>query len=148
MSALTEEILRLLDPAAKQRNQTLSGEVEDGLTLMGDQSKLHQILYNLTDNAIKYSPDGGTIHVSLQEDGQDLVWRVRDNGVGIPEEDQDHIFERFYRVDKARSRETGGTGLGLSIVRQLVTMHGGQITVESAPGEGSEFIVRLPREGA
>jgi signal transduction histidine kinase len=148
MSVLTEEILHLLTPAAQKRNQSLTGEVEKGLILMGDQSKLHQVLYNLTDNAIKYTPDGGNIHVSLHLDGDDVVWRVRDNGVGIPEEDQDHVFERFYRVDKARSRETGGTGLGLSIVRQLVTMHGGEVTVESMPGEGSEFTVRLPRKGA
>ena len=148
MSALTEEILHLLKPAAGKRNQSLTGEVESGLVLQGDQSKLHQILYNLTDNAIKYTPDRGRIHVSLRQEGDDVVWRVRDNGVGIPEEDQDHVFERFYRVDKARSRETGGTGLGLSIVRQLVTMHGGEVTVESVPGEGSEFTVRLPRKGA
>ncbi len=148
LSALTEEILRLLHPAAEKRNQQLTGEIEKGLTMMGDRGRLHQVLYNLTDNAIKYTPDGGIIQVSLHLDGEDLVWRVRDNGVGIPEEDRDHVFERFYRVDKARSRETGGTGLGLSIVRQLVTLHGGTVTVESSMGEGSEFTVRLPRKGA
>ena len=73
---------------------------------------------------------------------------MKDNGVGIPEADQEHIFERFYRVDKARSRETGGTGLGLSIVKQLVTMHDGEITVSSKPGQGSEFKVVFPQEGA
>ena len=83
----------------------------------------------------------------LEEKAGEVIWRVRDNGVGIPPEDQDHIFERFYRVDKARSRETGGTGLGLSIVRQLVSLEGGTITVESTPGEGSEFVVRLQKEG-
>jgi len=148
LSGLTEEIIRLLSPAAKKRGQSLTGEVEKGLTMRGDRNRLHQVLYNLTDNAMKYTPDGGAIHVSLHLDGEELVWRVRDNGVGIPEEDQDHVFERFYRVDKARSRETGGTGLGLSIVRQLVTLHGGTVTVKSRMGEGSEFIVRLPKEGA
>ena len=92
--------------------------------------------------------DGGHVTVALQSMEDSLVWRVRDDGVGIPREDQDHIFERFYRVDKARSRETGGTGLGLSIVKQLVTMHGGTITVRSEPGKGAEFIVTLPRKGA
>ena len=148
LSGLTEEIIRLLSPAAKKRGQSLTGEVEKGLTMQGDRNRLHQVLYNLTDNAMKYTPDGGAIHVSIHLDGEELVWRVRDNGVGIPEEDQDHVFERFYRVDKARSRETGGTGLGLSIVRQLVTLHGGTVTVKSRMGEGSEFIVRLPKEGA
>ncbi|MBO7662298.1 MAG: HAMP domain-containing histidine kinase [Clostridia bacterium] len=148
LSDLTEEIVRLLSPAAKQRGQTLTCEVEKGLTMMGDRDRLHQVFSNLTDNAIKYTPDGGKIHIALHLDGNELVWRVRDNGVGIPPEDQDHVFERFYRVDKARSRETGGTGLGLSIVRQLVTLHGGTVTVRSDPGQGSEFIVRLPREGA
>jgi len=148
LSDLTEEIVRLLSPAAKKRGQTLTCEVEKGLTMLGDRDRLHQVFSNLTDNAIKYTPDGGKIHIALHLDGDDLVWRVRDNGVGIPPEDQDHVFERFYRVDKARSRETGGTGLGLSIVRQLVTLHGGTVTVQSDPGQGSEFIVRLPREGA
>ena len=106
-----------------------------------------QILYNLMDNAIKYTPDGGKIRVTLEAADQELIWRVKDNGVGIPEETQSHIFERFYRVDKARSRETGGTGLGLSIVRQLATLQGGTVSVNSSPGQGSEFTVVFPREG-
>jgi signal transduction histidine kinase len=122
--------------------------VEDGLTLEGDPIKLNQILYNLMDNAMKYTPDEGTVTVTLRREDDAIVWRVRDNGVGIPEEDLDHIFDRFYRVDKARSRETGGTGLGLSIVKQLVTMHGGTISVESEAGKGSEFVVSFPREEA
>jgi two-component system phosphate regulon sensor histidine kinase PhoR len=97
---------------------------------------------------MKYTQDGGEIHVSLEEKNDQAIWRVRDNGVGIPPEDQEHIFDRFYRVDKARSRETGGTGLGLSIVKQLVTMHGGEITVHSEPNRGSEFKVVFPRGGA
>jgi two-component system, OmpR family, sensor kinase len=77
-------------------------------------------------------------------DGENLLWRVRDNGVGIPEEDLPHIFERFYRVDKARSRDTGGTGLGLSIVKQITALHGGEITVKSTLGQGSIFTLTLP----
>ena len=147
MSALTEEVLRMLSPAAEKRGQHLESNIEPGLQMMGDKARLNQILYNLTDNAIKYSPDGGRIAVSLRAEPEGLVWRVRDNGVGIPPEDQEHIFERFYRVDKARSRETGGTGLGLSIVKQLVSMHGGTITVHSEPNRGSEFKVVFPQGG-
>ena len=77
-----------------------------------------------------------------------MIWRVKDNGIGIPADDQEHIFERFYRVDKARGRETGGTGLGLSIVKQMVKMHDGTISVHSEPGKGSEFVVMFPQEGA
>ena len=118
--------------------------VSPNIVMNGDRSKLEQIVYNLTENALKYTPDGGQITVTLQARGHNAILSVQDNGVGIPEEDQAHIFERFYRVDKARSRDTGGTGLGLSIVRQLVTMHGGTITVQSKPGQGSTFTVQLP----
>ena len=148
MSELTQETIRLLTPAAEKRRQTLTADVQEGLSMYGDRIKLNQILYNLMDNAIKYTPEEGTVHVSLKEEDGNLVWRVRDNGIGIPPEDQEHIFERFYRVDKARSRETGGTGLGLSIVRQMVKMHDGTISVHSEAGKGSEFIVIFPREGA
>jgi len=147
LSDLTVDTVRLLTPAAKKRHQRLTSEVQPGLELLGDRGKLNQILYNLMDNAIKYTPDGGEIHVSLTQEQGDLVWRVRDNGVGIPEEDLDHVFERFYRVDKARSRETGGSGLGLSIVRQMAVMHGGTVSVRSQHGQGSEFEVVLPKGG-
>ena len=147
MSELTLETIRLLTPAAEKRKQTIREDVEEGLVLNGDRIKLNQILYNLMDNAIKYTSEGGTIHVSLKQSEDELVWRVKDNGIGIPSEDQEHIFERFYRVDKARSRETGGTGLGLSIVRQMVNMHHGTISVQSEPGEGTEFVVAFPVKG-
>ena len=148
MSALTVEVVHMLTPVAEKRGQRLESSIEQGLQILGDKARLNQILYNLTDNAIKYSPDGGRIFVSLAKEGDRLAWRVRDNGVGIPKEDQEHIFERFYRVDKARSRETGGTGLGLSIVKQMVSMHGGEISVRSEPGHGSEFRVSFPEGGA
>ena len=148
MSDLTQEVIRILSSAAEKRGQELDSSVAPGVWMMGDRDKLNRILYNLTDNAIKYSPDGGRIFVSLDKEDEQIVWRVRDNGVGIPEADQEHIFERFYRVDKARSRETGGTGLGLSIVKQLVTLHGGTITVHSEPNRGSEFTVVFPQGGA
>ena len=147
MSELTEETIHLLTPAAEQNRQALSEDIQEGLLLYGDRSKLSQILYNLTDNAIKYTPEGGEIHVSLKAENGCVIWRVKDNGIGIPADDQEHIFERFYRVDKARGRETGGTGLGLSIVRQMVKMHDGTISVHSEPGKGSEFVVMFPQEG-
>ena len=147
MSELTRETVRLLQTNAEQRKQTLEASIQPDVRMMGDSIKLNQILYNLTDNAIKYTPDGGKITVSLEKTETRIIWKVRDNGVGIPPEDLDHIFDRFYRVDKARSRETGGTGLGLSIVRQLVKLENGTIRVDSTYGEGSEFTVVFPREG-
>ena len=148
VTALTWDTIRMLKPMAEKRKQNLIGNVQPDLTMQGDKLKLNQILYNLTDNAIKYTPEGGNIGIMLTEEEGNIVWRVRDDGIGIPPEDQRHIFERFYRVDKARSRETGGTGLGLSIVKQLVTAHGGTISVYSETGKGTEFTVVLPREGA
>jgi len=147
LTGLTEETVRMLLPAARKRGQQLNCEAAPNLRIRGDRTKLNQVLYNLIDNAMKYTQDDGEIRVSLAAEGNDLIWRVQDNGVGIPREDQEHIFDRFYRVDKARSRETGGTGLGLSIVRQLVSMHGGTIRVESEFGKGSCFIVTLPMTG-
>ena len=146
-SDTVSETLRLLLPQAEKRSQRLVGQVMPNVMLMGDQSKLGQVVYNLTENALKYTPDGGRIAVGLTQRGRTAVLTVQDNGVGIPEEDQSHIFDRFYRVDKARSRETGGTGLGLSIVRQLVALHHGEISVQSEPGRGSLFTVVLPLDG-
>lgn len=143
-SHLTEDVVRMLRPMAEKRLQSLTERIASGVTLTADASKLRQVLDNLIENAVKYTPDGGAIHVSMAKQGRFVVWTVKDNGVGIPAGDQSHIFDRFYRVDKARSRETGGTGLGLSIVRQLVTLHGGDISVQSTPGKGSAFTVKFP----
>ena len=96
------------------------------------------------ENAVKYTQQGGQVKVTLQRQGREAKLTVTDNGPGIPKEDQAHIFDRFYRVDKARSRETGGTGLGLSIVHQMVLMHGGTVSVDSEEGNGSTFTVELP----
>ena len=149
-TALCEETLHALRPAAEKAGLTLHAEIADSVTLQGDESKLSQVVYNLIDNAVKYTPEGGQVSISLTAGKSQVVFTVRDTGIGIPEEDVKHIFDRFYRVDKARSRATGGTGLGLSIVRQMVQLHGGEITVDSTPGEGSAFTVTLPsrREGA
>ena len=121
-------------------------DTEAGLKLMGDAGQLNRALSNLVDNSIKYSDENSIIHLEAVR-GQtyiDLV--VRDQGIGIPKADLDRIFERFYRVDKARSRATGGTGLGLSIVRHVAVNHGGEILLRSREGEGSQFTIRLPED--
>ena len=101
-------------------------------------------MYNLCDNAIKYNRSGGSVAVGVRQSGDSAVLTVTDTGVGIPKESRERIFERFYRVDKSRSKEVGGTGLGLSIVKHAVMIHNGTIEVNSKPGEGTEFIVTIP----
>jgi signal transduction histidine kinase len=110
-----------------------------------DVQKLYQVFLNLLDNAIKYSDPGDRVDVSIMEEASSLTVRIRDTGVGIPEEDLNQLFERFYRVDKDRSRATGGSGLGLAISKQIVEMHGGSISVRSEVGVGSIFEIRLPK---
>jgi two-component system phosphate regulon sensor histidine kinase PhoR len=100
---------------------------------------------NLVDNAVKYSEPGGEVEVEGRDDGSDVVVAVRDRGIGIPKEHLERIFERFYRVDKGRSRELGGTGLGLAIVKHIVSAHGGTVGVESTSGKGSTFTIRIPK---
>jgi two-component system sensor histidine kinase SenX3 len=113
----------------------------------GSESDLGLMVHNLLDNAIRHSPDGGEVRAALAgHDGQ-VELRITDTGLGIPARDLDRIFERFYRVDPARSRGTGGTGLGLAIVRHVVQSHGGDVEVRSVLGAGSTFIVRIPLAG-
>ncbi len=115
------------------------------LRVAADRRLLATLLDNLLDNAVKYNRPGGRVSVGCRREGGALVLEVRDTGVGMPSEELPRIFERFYRIDRARSRETGGTGLGLSIVKHIVELHGGSVSVESEPGEGSAFYVRLPQ---
>lgn len=112
--------------------------------LRGDGARLGRLVLNLIDNAIKYTPRGGRVELSLKKDDGFAVLKVKDNGVGITADDLPHIFDRFYRVDKSRTREVGGAGLGLSICKEIAVSHGGTISVESAPGKGACFTVRLP----
>lgn len=116
----------------------------EGLLIRGDERQLASAVGNLVENAVKYSHAGGVVQVRTRLDDTAVEVMVADQGVGIPTRDLDRIFERFYRVDKARSRETGGTGLGLSIVRHVATNHGGEVLVSSQEGEGSTFVLRLP----
>ena len=139
------ESARMLRPAADARRQTLAVELPDApVRVLGDEKGLQQIFGNLLDNAIKYTPDGGRIRLRLRAEGEHAWIEVQDTGVGIEPRDRDRIFERFYRVDKGRSRALGGTGLGLSIVKHVAMGLGGEVTVESTPGQGSTFQVRLP----
>jgi two-component system phosphate regulon sensor histidine kinase PhoR len=143
-------VFELVQAEADSRKITLSNAVEEGFYLEADEDRLRQILLNLIANGIHYSPGGEKVMVQAElykniEDGKDWVRiTVEDTGLGIPKKDLPRIFERFYRVDKARSRVSGGTGLGLSIVKHLVELHHGQISVQSSLGVGSKFIVDLP----
>ena len=144
ISALLQEQVKRLGPLARENGIELDCAAKEILEVNGDALKLQQVVYNIIDNAIKYTPRGGEVHCSAVRSGKKAVIRVSDTGVGIPEEDLPHIFDRFYRVDKARSRETGGTGLGLSIVKQFVLLHGGTIDAKSTFGKGTTFTIELP----
>jgi len=130
---------------ASRRQIALEIEVPPGLpSVRGDAGLLRDVLQNLLDNAIQYTPEGGHIHVTAEAKSREVVVTVSDTGIGIPASDQERIFERFYRVDAARSREAGGTGLGLSIAKHIVEAHNGRLSVESVIGEGSKFSFSIP----
>ena len=142
---LLDETTRRLQPLARERGIEMTLNIRDQIPVSGESGQLTRVFYNLIDNAIKYTGRGGHIRIECQRKDRKAVIRVADTGIGIPAEDQQHVFDRFYRVDKARSRETGGTGLGLSIVRQIVLMHGGTVYVSSdGLNKGSTFTVELP----
>jgi two-component system sensor histidine kinase SenX3 len=119
-------------------------DLPEGVAVVGDRRQLISALGNLVENAVKYSEPGGNVQIRVRVEGSFAELMVADQGIGIPASDHARIFERFYRVDKARSRDTGGTGLGLAIVRHVATNHGGEVLVSSAEGEGSTFVMRLP----
>ena len=130
---------------AEQRGLQLTAQVADGLpAVRGDVGRLQELLQNLVDNALNYTPAGGRVMLKAERAGDEVVFSVRDTGIGIPEGEQGRIFERFYRVDASRTREAGGTGLGLAIARHLAEAHGGRLWVESEVGAGSTFYVALP----
>ena len=144
INQLIELILKRLRPIAAQRKIELVLESFKPIIAEVDETKLTLALSNLIENGIKYNNAEGWVHVSLNVDSKYFFVKVEDSGMGIPEEDQEHIFERFYRVDKSHSREIGGTGLGLAITRSAVLMHHGAIKVYSKEGEGTTFTVRIP----
>jgi signal transduction histidine kinase len=144
LSEMLMETMKRLQPLSRERGIEMTCGIAQGVMINCDAMKLTQVFYNLIDHAIKYTPRGGDVRIELQRRDKKAVVRVIDTGIGIPEEDQKHIFDRFYRVDKARSRETGGTGLGLSIVKQVLHMHSGSIQVYSEEEKGSTFTVEIP----
>ena len=144
MNSLLEMILKRLRPIAQQQDVELVLESFRPVTAEVDEVKLSLAFTNLIENAVKYNNPGGWVHVTLNADHQFLYVTVEDSGMGIPEEALEHIYERFYRVDKSHSREIGGTGLGLAITRSSILMHRGAIKVHSTLGEGTVFSVRIP----
>jgi heavy metal sensor kinase len=141
LTTTTAEQMRLL---AEDKSITLSYETGGPVEIEGDQTRLRQVVVNLLDNAIKYTGVGGSVNITVGSSNGRAVLEVADSGMGIPDEAMPHIFERFYRVDKARSRQMGGVGLGLAIVKSIISAHGGVIRVESTVGTGSRFHVELP----
>lgn len=153
IGSVIERTIAMIKPLAEKKQHRLRSQVAADLPLIsGDEERLVQVLANLLDNAIKYTPEGGQITVTARRISPSraeaprtsIELTVTDTGIGIPEQDRPRVFERFYRVDKARSRELGGTGLGLAIVRHIVEGHGGQVWVEGNMPTGSRFVVRLP----
>lgn len=143
LSASAQHTLRMLEPLAAQQQVTLVCDAPEPVMILATEDDLYQIVFNLTENAIKYNVPGGTVAIRISG-GQNAVLTVTDTGIGIPDADLPHIFSRFYRVDKARSREAGGSGLGLSIVQDAVLMHGGTITVSHGAPCGTVFTVTFP----
>jgi len=146
MNFLLEKIVNRLKPIAEKKNIKLNLKLDEKIQIKIDSDKIQQAIINIIDNAIKYTPEGGKVQVSLYTKDKWCVIEVRDNGIGIPESSLSQIFDRFYRVDKARSRKTGGTGLGLFIAKQIVTLHQGIIEVESKVGKGSSFYIKIPND--
>lgn len=144
INEFVEQILKQLQPIADQRNIDIVFESVRPVTAQIDEVKLGMAFRNLIENAVKYNYDNGWVRVSLNADHKFMYLKVSDSGVGIPEDVQDNIFERFYRVDKARSRETGGNGLGLAITRNAILLHRGSIKVHSVEQQGTTFAVRIP----
>ncbi|SFS91785.1 ATP-binding protein [Marininema halotolerans] len=146
---LGRRILRKFQAIAREQGVLLVDEIHPTLAeAIWDEDKVEQVLTNLVDNAIRHTPSGGQVTLSIQQLGEKVQLTVKDTGSGIPEEDLPFVFERFYKADKARTRgQSGGTGLGLSIVKHIVEAHGGLVTVKSKLGEGTRFVVQLPLPG-
>ncbi len=147
VAPVAQRVVRMLGVIAGEKNVSLSCDIPDGYAVLAAQDDLHEIVYNLTENAIKYNHIGGEVRIAACREGGMCVLTVEDSGIGIPHEDMERIFERFYRVDKMRSREAGGTGLGLSIVRDTAQRRGGSVTAQRREGGGTRFTVRLPFAG-
>lgn len=143
---LIGQVVKKLTPIANSKDIVMYIDYHDKEfePILLDYDKMYEAIYNISDNAIKYSPEGGFVHIDVTSDAAYLTIQIEDNGPGIPETERDRIFERFYRLDDSRARDTGGTGLGLAITKEAVNMHGGTISVSSASEVGSIFIIKLP----
>ncbi len=147
VAALAGQVADTMRPLADAKRQTLTTDLDGAVIVSGDIARLRQVAYNLLDNAIKYTPEQGRIELTVKQNGHRVRLCVNDSGIGIAEEHVPHVFDRFYRVDKARTRADGGTGLGLSIVQSIVAAHDGTIRLESTLGGGTSVIVLLPSQG-
>ncbi len=143
---LINQVVKKLTPIATANDIVIYTDYHDTdfRLMLLDYDKLYEAIYNIADNAIKYSPEGGFVHIDVTADDNYMTIKIEDNGPGIPENERDRVFERFYRLDDSRARDTGGTGLGLAITKEAVTMHGGTIEVTNASEVGSIFTIRLP----
>ena len=144
MTPTVERVIKMLSGIAAQTRINIQLDLEDDTPILIQEDDLYQITFNLVENGIKYNIPGGNLFISLHKREEMMILRVEDTGMGIPQESLSHIFERFYRVDKARSRQTGGSGLGLAIVRNMVERNNGEIQVESTLGHGTAFTVAFP----
>jgi two-component system phosphate regulon sensor histidine kinase PhoR len=135
----------VIRPAAADKNIEITASLGQEVWIHGDDSQIGLLVRNLLENAIRYTPEDGHIGIEVTQDENDAIVRVRDDGMGIPRDAQARVFERFYRIDRARSRDRGGTGLGLAIVKHVAELHGGRVDLESNLGEGSTFTARFPR---
>ena len=144
--AMLNSVVKKLTPNANEKNIVLYTDynIENPPLLMLDFDKMWEAVYNITENAIKYTDDAGFVKLGLSKEGKNIIIQIEDNGHGIPFEENEHIFERFYRLDDSRARETGGTGLGLAIAKEAVILHGGKIEVSSEVDMGSTFFIYLP----
>ena len=143
-SEVANRVCRILQPQSELKKIQIEQELQWSCYMFNNEDSLHQIIFNLVENAIKYNYEGGRVFVHVSHDDQNVLIRIKDNGFGIPEEEMGHIFDRFYRVDKARSRAMGGSGLGLSIVHDLVEHNNGRISVAANPDGGTIFTVVFP----
>ncbi len=144
--SLIECVIKKISPLAEKKDVMVYTEISEDAKkhIVLDYDKMFEAIYNVTDNAVKYAPEGGYVHISLSNDDKNAVIKIEDNGIGVPEAERDKIFERFYRLDDSRARDTGGTGLGLAIVKEAVLMHNGEISVTSSENGGSIFTISLP----
>jgi two-component system phosphate regulon sensor histidine kinase PhoR len=144
LKSLVDNVIVLFSQKMKEKNLYLNIHIDEGLSpVKADSFKLEQMLINIIDNACKYTDEGG-ITINISKDNGLVRFEIKDTGIGIAREHLERIFERFYTVDKSRSRKLGGTGLGLSIVKHIVLLHRGSIKIESEPGKGTRFIISIP----